>query len=68
MNDASAKTKGFLQQIRKASFLKDAAMVTDICARLKKLSLFLQKPGCNIGDCQGVITSTIDGLIKLKEK
>jgi hypothetical protein len=66
--DASAKAKGFLKKIQNASFLKDVAMATDICTRLKKLSLFLQKGDCNIADCQGVIQSTIDGLDKLKAK
>ncbi len=54
--DASAKAKGFLKKIQNASFLKDAAMATDICTRLKKLSLFLQKGDCNMEittDCQG---------------
>ena len=64
--DASAKAKGFLKKMQTASFLKDAAMTTDICTRLKKLSLFLQKQDCNIAECQGVVKPMIDGLEKLK--
>ena len=37
-------------------------MVTDICAWLKNFTLFIQKTDCNIGHCQNVFTSTIDGL------
>ena len=64
--DASAKAKGFLKKMQKASFLKDAGMTTAICTCLKRLSLFLQKQDCNSADCQGVSKSTIDGLEKLK--
>ena len=43
-------------------------MTADICTRLKKLSLFLQKGDCNIADCHDVIQLTINGLDKLKAK
>ena len=54
--------------MQKASFLKGAAMTTDICTHLKKMSLFIQKADCNIADCHGVMQSTIGGLDKLKMK
>ncbi|CAM1313436.1 Uncharacterised protein r2_g2398 [Pycnogonum litorale] len=65
---AKCKARSYRKQITRPSFIRDAAVTTDICLYLKQLSLFIQKRNANIAEVQEVLQTTMEVLRKLADR